>query len=397
MGLKKSYKHTEMGIIPDDWDVKELGELGEVKMCKRIFNYQTKPQGDIPFFKIGTFGKEPDAFIPNELYNNFKQRFSFPKKGTILISAAGTIGRTIVYDGQPAYFQDSNIVWIENDEKIISNILLFHILQTVNYNTEGGTIQRLYNSILKSTKFIYPLKSEQVAIATALSEIDELIFQTENLIQKKKMIKQGVMQELLKPKEGWKSKKISSIFKIFKGKGLSKSKLSESGSQLCILYGELFTKYHNEISNILSKTNYNEGVLSEYGDILFPGSTTTIGADLAKASTISIPGVQLGGDVIILRKITDEIDSLFITYFLNVFRKNEIAQMTKGITIHHLYGKDLYDIQIEYPIIEEQSKISAILKDFESELNSLGKYHSKLKLQKQGMMQTLLTGKIRLI
>jgi type I restriction enzyme S subunit len=77
--------------------------------------FQTSDTGDIPFYKIGTFGKEADAFISKELYNEFRKKYNFPKKGDILLSAAGTIGRTVVYDGKPAYFQDSNIVWIENN------------------------------------------------------------------------------------------------------------------------------------------------------------------------------------------------------------------------------------------------------------------------------------------
>ena len=117
-------KQTEIGLLPEDWEVRKLGELGEVKMCKRIFQHQTSEFGDIPFFKIGTFGKEPDAFITRKLFEDFKNRFSYPKKGEILISAAGTIGRTVIYNGEESYFQDSNIVWIENKEQIISNELL---------------------------------------------------------------------------------------------------------------------------------------------------------------------------------------------------------------------------------------------------------------------------------
>jgi type I restriction enzyme S subunit len=156
MEIKKGFKNTEVGVIPRDWEVKKIGDIGEVKMCRRVFNHETKSHGPIPFYKIGTFGKEPDTYISQELYNTYRQRFSFPKKGDILISAAGTIGRTMIYDGKPSYYQDSNIVWIDNDEKLIPNDFLYHVFQVVEYNTEGGTIQRLYNSILKSTKFLCP-------------------------------------------------------------------------------------------------------------------------------------------------------------------------------------------------------------------------------------------------
>ena len=195
--ISAGYKQTEIGMIPEDWEVKKLGDIGNIKMCRRIFNYETKPRGSIPFYKIGTFGKESDAYISQELYNGYRQKFSFPKKGDILISAAGTIGRTIVYDGKPAYFQDSNIVWIENDEMFIFNRYLNYVFKIVKYKTEGGTIQRLYNSILNNTQFICPTKPEQTAIANILSDTYELIENSEKLIAKKKAIKQGAMQELL--------------------------------------------------------------------------------------------------------------------------------------------------------------------------------------------------------
>ena len=86
---------------------------------------QTSAVGDVPFFKIGTFGKEPDAYISRELFEEYRKKYSYPKKGEILISCSGTIGRTVVFDGNDAYFQDSNIVWIKNDESIVLNRYLY--------------------------------------------------------------------------------------------------------------------------------------------------------------------------------------------------------------------------------------------------------------------------------
>lgn len=181
-----------------------MGEIGDVKMCRRIFNDETEPMGDIPFFKIGSFGKEADAFISKELYLDYRKRFSFPKKGDILISAAGTIGRTVVYDGNDAYFQDSNIVWIDNDNKNITNEFLYYILQIVKYNTEGGTIQRLYNNVLKSTKFSSPSIQEQEKISTFLSLVDKRI-QTQNKIIKELNVLKTVISKKIFTQE-WRFK-----------------------------------------------------------------------------------------------------------------------------------------------------------------------------------------------
>ncbi|TXH57305.1 MAG: restriction endonuclease subunit S [Bacteroidia bacterium] len=188
-------------MIPREWDEKELGDVGEVRMCKRVFNYETCDQGDIPFFKIGTFGKQPDAYISKELYDSYRQQFSFPNKGDILISAAGTIGRTIIYDGSPAYFQDSNIVWIENNADLISNEYLYQVFQIVEYKTEGGTIQRLYNSILKSALFPCPSKPEQLLITERLNTIDNKLQTEQTYLQKMQSLKKGLMEDLLSGKK----------------------------------------------------------------------------------------------------------------------------------------------------------------------------------------------------
>ncbi|EKB60190.1 hypothetical protein HMPREF9700_01227 [Bergeyella zoohelcum CCUG 30536] len=154
---------------------KTLGEIGEVRMCKRIFKEQTSEIGEIPFYKIGTFGKTPNAYIARELFEEYKSKFSYPKKGDILISASGTIGRTVIFDGKDAYFQDSNIVWIENDEKKVLNKFLFYFYQITNWNVaEGGTIQRLYNDNLKKIKIPIPPIEEQKRIVNILDKFDTL-------------------------------------------------------------------------------------------------------------------------------------------------------------------------------------------------------------------------------
>lgn len=143
--------------IDPKWEKVKLGDIGKVCMCKRIFKEQTKSSGDIPFYKIGTFGKSPDAYIDRKLFEEYKSKYSYPKKGTVLLSTSGTIGRTVVFDGEPAYFQDSNIVWIDNDEKKVINEYLYYAFQTINWTTtKGGTIERLYNKQIEETEIPLP-------------------------------------------------------------------------------------------------------------------------------------------------------------------------------------------------------------------------------------------------
>ena len=188
---------TRLPGFTDEWQMKVLGDVGKVRMCKRIFNHETNTSGGVPFYKIGTFGKAADAYISQDLYDSYRTKFAFPDFGSILISAAGTIGRTVIYRGEDAYFQDSNIIWIENSENLISNHFLYHLLKVVNYTTEGGTIQRLYNSIVLNTAFTCPPKLEQEAIAEILSDMDAEIAALEERLEKAKAIKQGMMQQLL--------------------------------------------------------------------------------------------------------------------------------------------------------------------------------------------------------
>jgi type I restriction enzyme S subunit len=401
MELKQGYKQTELGVIPQEWDVKSLGELGEVKMCKRIFHFQTKSQGDIPFYKIGTFGKDPDAYITNELYLNFRQKFSFPKKGTLLISAAGTIGRTIIYDGKPSYFQDSNIVWIDNDERILPNRLLFHILQAVNYNTEGGTIQRLYNSILKSTKFIYPPLPEQTAIANALSDMDALISQTEKLIEKKKAIKQGAMQELLKPKDGWVTKKLGDVCEIFGRIGfrgytvediVSEHEGALSLSPSNIIDGKLSFKKCTYIS--WDKYYESPEIMVNEGDIILV-KTASIGKNciIKRLETKATVNPQ----IVVLKKF--RMDNILLGYLISSpIVQNQIKTKMVGGVLATLSQEEIKNFLITIPeSSSEQKNISKILFDLDEMTTLLENKIQKLKQQKQGMMQALLTGKIRLV
>ncbi len=185
-----------------DWEEIKLGSIGKVSMCKRILKDQTTIYGDIPFYKIGTFGKEADAYISKEIYEKYKNKYSFPKKGDILISASGTIGRLVVYNGINAYFQDSNIVWIDNNEIIIKNSFLYFCYKNVKWNTDNNTIARLYNDNLRSMKIKIPKLTEQKKIAQTLSSLDNLIEAQSKKIETLKAHKKGLMQQMFVSGEG---------------------------------------------------------------------------------------------------------------------------------------------------------------------------------------------------
>ena len=174
---RKQYEHyrDELLTFGDDVPRISLGEVGPVCMCKRILKSQTNDIGGVPFYKIGTFGKQANAYISKETYEEYRNKYNFPKKGDILISAAGTIGRTVVYDGEPAYFQDSNIVWVANDETKILNRFLVHCYAMKPwYISTGGTIARLYNDNILRAIIPAPSLERQAFIVDTLDRFDTI-------------------------------------------------------------------------------------------------------------------------------------------------------------------------------------------------------------------------------
>ena len=181
----------------DAWEQREFGDVGAVSMCKRIFKDETADDGEIPFYKIGTFGSEPDAYISRELYEEYRSKYSYPHKGDILLSASGTIGRIVEYNGEEAYFQDSNIVWLSHDETI-SNLFLKTLYPIVKWNgIEGSTIKRLYNDNFLKTQFMMPSLAEQTQIGTFFSTLDHLITLHQRKLDEEKQKKKALMQLLL--------------------------------------------------------------------------------------------------------------------------------------------------------------------------------------------------------
>lgn len=152
-----------------------LGDIGSICMCKRILKSQTNTVGGVPFYKIGTFGKKADAYISQETFDEYRAKYNFPKKGDVLISAAGTIGRTVVYNGEPAYFQDSNIVWIDNNESIVLNSYLRYCYELKPWKaSEGGTIPRLYNDNIAKAVIAVPPIEEQKRVVSILDRFDAI-------------------------------------------------------------------------------------------------------------------------------------------------------------------------------------------------------------------------------
>ena len=179
------------------WEQRKLGEVGSVSMCRRIFKEQTSESGDIPFYKIGTFGGEADAFISKELFEEYKAKYPYPKKGDILISASGSIGRTVEFTGENEYFQDSNIVWLNHDEHLDNSFLKCFYSAVKWAGIEGSTIKRLYNDNILNTVITLPSVAEQKKIGSYFANLDRLITLHQCELAEVGKYKKALMQLLL--------------------------------------------------------------------------------------------------------------------------------------------------------------------------------------------------------
>ncbi len=382
------------------WEKKKLGDVGKVKMCKRIFSNQTTEYGDIPFFKIGTFGKEADAYISEELYNEFRSKYSFPKIGDILMSASGTLGRTVIYDGMDAYFQDSNIVWIDNKEELITNKFLYYIYQIVRYDSEGGTIQRLYNGIINAAKFTKPSLPEQQKIAAFLSAVDDKIQQ---LSRKKALLEQykkGVMQQIFsqkirfKDEDGndfpdWEEKKLSHYIKVSKKKN---EDLIYNKSDVLSVSGEfgIVNQIEFQGRSFAGASVHNYGLV-ETGNIVYTKSPL-------KSNPYGIIKVNKGSAGIVstlyaVYKCKPNLDGRYLDYYFqlddntNRYLRPLVQKGSKNdMKINN--EKVLID-PILIPPIEQQIKIIELIESFDLKINNANEQLKKAQEFKKGLLQQL--------
>ena len=180
-----------------DWKEQTLGSLGSVAMNKRIFKNETSENGEIPFYKIGTFGGTADSFISKEKFQEYKEKYPYPEIGDILISASGSIGRTVVYNGEDAYYQDSNIVWLKHDQQLDNSYLKQYYGIIKWSGIEGTTIKRLYNkNILETNIFLPPSVAEQQAIGAYFLNLDNLINSHQEKISQLEILKKKLLQDM---------------------------------------------------------------------------------------------------------------------------------------------------------------------------------------------------------
>lgn len=353
-----------------EWAEETLGALGHVAMNKRIYKHQTSETDEIPFFKIGTFGKAPDSFISRKLFNEYKSKFPYPSEGDLLISAAGSIGRVVEYSGKDEYFQDSNIVWLQHDGAVV-NAFLKQFYSFVKWaGLEGSTIKRLYNKNILETPIVLPDKTEQAQIGGYFREVDRLIGLQQRKHDKLVTLKKAMLHAMF-PQPGTTTPEIR--FQGFEGPWNTK-RLGELGDTYTGLSGKTradfghgagrFVTYMNVFSNPIADEKMVESVEFDssqnqvkFGDVLFTTSSETpeeVG--MSSVWTAHTENVYLNSFCFGFRpKVI--LNHFFLAYALrsNAFRKR-ISFLAQGISRYNISKRRTMDLWIALPSLEEEQQ-----------------------------------------
>ena len=409
--LPKGYKNTEVGVIPEDWEVKAIGKYTDVTSggtpSTLIREYW---DGPIRWMNSGELNLKIVYEVENritELGLNESATKLVPKN-CVLIGLAGQ-GKTrgTVAINKVELCTNQSIAAILPSDEVFYEYLYYNLdsryFELRGLSTGDGGRGGLNLTIIKNLLIpLPPTKAEQTAIATALSDADALINSLEKLIAKKRNIKQGAMQQLLKPKEGWEVKKLGNIGKSYGGLS-GKSKLDFADGKFP------YIPFMNIMSNPIIDTSYvdyvNIGVDENQnkalkGDLFFNGSSETP-EEVGMCSVLlkDIPNLYLNSFCFGFRLNKDSKENgLYLSYY---FRSSEgrklFYSMAQGATRYNLSKSNFNKMEVSLPQPEQQNEIATILSDMDAEIQALVTKLEKYRKIKLGMMQNLLTGKIRLI
>ena len=350
------------------WEQRKLGEIGSVSMCRRIFKEQTSETGEIPFYKIGTFGAEPDAFISRELFEEYKSKYPYPQKGDILISASGSIGRTVEFAGNSEYFQDSNIVWFSHDERL-SNPFLKCFYSVVKWaGIEGSTIKRLYNDNILNTVICMPSVPEQQRIGLFFENLDHLITLHQRKYDKLQILKKAMLEKMF-PKNG------SSVPEI-RFKGFTDAWEQRKFSDITFPAGEKnkenlpLESYSitNESGFVPQDEKFENGGTMREADkrMYYIVSPNSFAYNPARINVGSIGYQDTGKSVIVsslyeVFKTSDDVDDRLLWHWFKSpdFQKLIMQLQEGGVRLYFYYDK-LCMGQVFLPSLEEQRKIGKL-------------------------------------
>lgn len=411
--IPQGYKSSPLGIIPEDWEVKRLGDV-----CDNNGDYGLNAPATDFSVNLPTYIRITDIDDNGKFIHSDKKSVNSPdvnayylKDGDIVFARTGaTVGKTYLYDKK-----DGELVYAGFLIKFSPNTNAIHPYylkantETQNYkNWVMITSQRSGQPGINaaeycSFKFPVPPLPEQQRIVSVLQLWDTAIEKQTQLIEKLSLRKRALMKQLLTGKkrlkgfEGeWKEVKLGEIGTFFKGNGVPKNKIIGVGHK-CLTYGDLYTKYNFVISNVKSFIDDETVLISteiKYGDICFAGSGETK-EDIGKCAAFIDDQIgYAGGDIIVFR--ANDFNPITLSYILN--SENVIKQksnMGQGHSVVHIYPYQLEKLTFTMPTRKEQNAIASVLIQADKGIELANKKLSQLQEQKKGLMQVLLTGKRR--
>lgn len=402
-------KQTEIGLIPEDWEVHILNDF-TMRIGDGIHSTPIYSKNGQYFFINGNNLVDGKIVCDNETKTVSREQFKIHQRDlnsrTILLSINGTIGNISFYNNEPVILGKSACYINLKDnisKEYVYNVLQSSLVQKYFFdNLTGSTIKNLGLGIIKNTPLPLPPLAEQEAIATALSDCDSWIDSIEEVLAKKRLIKQGAMQELLTPKEDWEVKKLGEVGKIFGG--LSGKTKEDFGSG-----NAFYIPFMNVMKNVVIDKGFIEKFKIKNGesqnrfyknDLLFNGSSETP-EELGISSVLldDIDDLYLNSFCFGFRIFDKNVNPLFLSYIMrSPYGRKVIFYLAQGATRYNLSKANFFNLEISFPkSLSKQTRIATILSDMDLEIEALeGKLH-KARQIKQGMMQELLTGRVRLV
>lgn len=404
--MKNGYKKTSLGILPNEWEVVKLREICEINP-KNIDKLPSK------FYYINLESVEKGNLLnTKEIYKNKapSRAKRILKKGDILFQLVRPYQKNNFYfdlDGNFVASTGYAQLRTKENKKFIFQYLHFDkFVNAVIEKCTGSNYPAINSSTFSNLKIPLPPLNEQRKIAEILSTFDEVILLTSNLINAKKEFKKALMQNLLTAKirftnfkDIWKEVKLGDIGEF---KTSSVDKIINSNEKIVSLinYMDVYKNTHISKKLNLSKTSATEQEINKFyiqkGDILFTPSSETPDDIGHSAVIIDDFDCALYSYHLIRFRTFNKFDICFLGYIFNNEKiLKQFTRLSQGTTRYTLSIKDFQNIKIKLPNLAEQTKIAEILSSVDEEINLLNKKLEQLNLQKRGVMQNLLSGKVR--
>ncbi len=360
--IKEGYKQTEVGIIPEDWNVNNLGNFITLQRGYDLPHRERKI-GNIPIITSSGFGGTHSEF-----------RALSPG---VVTGRYGTIGD--VFYVQEDFWPLNTTLYVKN---FYGNNPLFasYLLKTIDFHSHSGKsgVPGVNRNDLHELIVCIPPLPEQEAIASTLSDIDALIESLDRLLIKKRQIKQGAMQELLRSKDGWMEKRLGDVAHIQTGSRNNQDKVEDGEYPLFVRSAtvERINIYSYECEAILIPGEGGIGSIFHYINGRFDAHQR----------------------VYVIRQFSEEISGKYIYLYMSKNFGLHAMQNSVKATVDSLRLPTFQNFQIFVPsTLEEQIEIANILSDMDAEIDSISAKLTKTRQLKQGMMHELLTGRIRLV